>query len=771
MRIQYKPDIPRTTFESVDPLHTQWDYLEDIGSSATDNFGPTPPEPSSATTATAIGSIPLDVRKREYILYSRRLVRRHISITYTRLGREPPGAEEFSGPQLVSALVRAAKDLDMVAKARKMKSQTAVSLWHAVQYALRGEFITLEQATIRGCGPDAIYTTPSVASSHSDAYPSPSPSVKDKGKKKVGSKKIRKEDVLNLNTFGAKFLRLGSVESAIKKYFEILCEPQNKGNTSSTITTPITPKLTALSSAAHVSAALTRSLPTSCRKPDTGTLPRALHSPGNEFILPIPFLPLPNFTPTKSPVGPGRKKPRKREPSDPEANRIFKREMCSPLLRTRHMHSWGRDWDKELSLGQASRKLPPEPMLEFKSHSELSATGISGVLRTLRVYHDRANDWSQRYLEEQREDLAGTLETRAAILGQRVRRAPLPGSSFLPSARCREPELPKEPVGGITPSGLRQIIFPDQPPSTYSDKYKIKPELLTQLPKRGVEAGIAYLESLMTRFSKSRQVSFAGQPSTPTPAKHKLEREQLLQLSQETENSKLMPTQTPPPSSKGRLSLMAHVEDLDNQGSLIRQKRLKARLERSGGGKVDELREKLNSDALGKQRRSLKSQRKRVEGLVPAAEGSTPTATQISPSSSVLKLSPITNANNMMDPESPLVQRKWRVEQKKSASGKIDEPLQERNSGPDGKAKSLGGDETPSQPGAGNDEGKRLLASGRDIVEHQIPTRVHLKRKRANVEDLSKYGEDFLRPAKRVKMTGPLRPLSIPPPTAQCVIF
>jgi len=665
----------------------------------------------------------------------------------------------------VSALVRAGKDLDLVAKAGQLKSQSAVSLWNAVQYALRGEFITLEQATIRGCGPDAIFVAPSVSSSLSDAYPSPL-SVKDKGKKKAQAKKIKKEHAPNLNTFSAKLLRLGSVEPTIKEHFEILCKTQNKRNATPAVTTPITPKLTALSPAAPVSAALTRT-PTSCCKPDTGTLPRALHSPENEFISPIPPLPLPNFTPTGSPLK--RKTPRKREPSDPEANRIFKRELCSPLLRTRRVHSSERDKDKALSLARASRKLPPKPMLEFKSHSELSASGISGVLRTLSVYHDRANDWSQRYLEEQRKDLAGTLETWAAILGQKVRRAPLPGSSSLPRARLREPELPEEPARGITPSRLRQITFPDQLSGSASDKYKIKPEPLAQSPKRRMEAGIACLESLIARFSKSPQVPLIGQLSTPTPVEHKLKREELVQLPQETVDSKSIPTIIPPLSSKRKLSSMADVKDLDNQGSLIRQKRLKARLERSGGVKIDELREKLNSETSGKQRESRKGQRKQVEELVPATEGSTPTIAEISPSGSMLKPSLITRANNLMDLESPLVQRQWRVEQKKSTSRKIEEPLQEQNSGPNRKAKSLGGVETSSQPDAGNYEKRALLASGRDTVEHQITTRLHLKRKRANVEDLSKYGEDFLRPAKRVRITGPLRPLSAPLPVAQCV--
>lgn len=431
------------------------------------------------------------------------------------------------------------------------------------------------------------------------------------------------------------------------------------------------------------------------------------------------------------------------------------------------MLSWERCWDKALALAQTSRKLPPEPTLEFKSRSELNASGVSGVLSPLKVYPDRGNDWSQRYLEEQRNDLGGTLETRAAILGRKAHRVPLPGSATLPRIRHRKPELPKEPVGGVTPSRLRQTAFPDQLSSTASGKYNIKQALLAQLPKRGVEYGIAYLKNLVARFSRSRQVSFTSRRSTPTPAKHKVEREELAQLPQETVNAKSIPTQTqtqtPPSSSKRKLSSTANGEDLENQSSPTPQRRLKAKRERSGSEKVNELRQKLNSVTSGKEGKSRKSQRKRFEELVRAKEKSTPIIAQASPSSPVLQLSPTTDVNNLMDPESPLVQKKWRVEQNKYASGRSDQSPQEQNyENPGGKLKSFGGVEAAPRLDTSNDEGKTLLVSGRDTMERQIPTRVHLKRKRANFEDLSKYGEDFSRPTKRVRTTGPLKPLSIP---------
>ncbi|PWW80508.1 hypothetical protein C7212DRAFT_341220 [Tuber magnatum] len=868
MHIQYMPDTPRTTFESVDPLHTQWDYLEKLGRPTTDDCSPTPSKGQStaAVTTTPTESIPMDPRKREYILYSRCLVRRHINFTYSHLNKKLPGAEKFSGPQLVSALVRAGKDLDMLAKARKLKSRSTVSLWYAVQYALCGEFITIEQAKIRGCGPDAISATLSLAPPSSNSYPSPPPSVEDKEKKKVKAKKIKQEDALsggaadltgvgleyNPNSFSAKFLRLGFAETTIKEYFEILCEQQNKGNAATFTTTalPPTPRGTAILPTAPDSTAVTLLPPTSCRKPDTGTLPRALHTPENEFILPIPPLPLPDFVPTGRPLSSKRNRSPKKEFAGPEDNRTSKHDLYSPLLRTRRMLSLERKFGKTLATAQASRRLPPKPMLEFKSQAELDSSGVSGVLRPPRVYHGRPSDWGKRYLEEQRNDLTATLETRAVILGGRVRRVPLPGSASPPRSRYLDPEPPKVSAGGAKSSGLRQITFPGQPSSTPSNGREAGQELLPKSPMRVVESVIACLKNPLAIFSKYCQVPFSGQLPTPTPTPdtQRIERNTLAQLPQETPKATPIQTQTPPPGSKRKLSSMADVEDRENQGSPVPQKRLKGRFDSSTCGKVHQLQPASNSESPSQEKESRRiEQQKRLERLFRAIEKATPTVTQTSRSSSVIKLSPVTNVRDLTDPESPLLQKRLRVQQENSTPGgveklprkpdletpsgegmsrkieqpkgveglfcaiekatptvaqtsrsssmvklsldtnvrdlrdpesplpqkgrrvkqekpthgKIDRPQQKRNSESlGGGAPPLGGVGVASRAGPGGGDERTLLASDTHPKGHQILTRVPIKRKRPNGEDVNKYGEDFFRSAKRVRTTEPSGALS-----------
>ncbi|KAG0638436.1 hypothetical protein HOY80DRAFT_1001792 [Tuber brumale] len=780
MHVQYRPFNPRTTFESVDPLHAQWDYLENSERPTTNNSSITSSQELSAATAaaTATESAPVEARKREYILYSRRLVRRHISFTYSKLEKGLPRLEGFSGPQLVSALIRAGKDLDMVSKAKKKMNESTISLQHAVQYALCGEFITLEQATIRGCGPDATSAASSVAPSPPGAYPSPPPSAEDKEKKRVKAKEPKREDEppgrttnltgdgpnQNLNTFSAKLLRLGYEESAIEEYFETLCEQQNKGNTTAaTTTTPTTPRRTASSSSPLVSAAVSRYTPTSCRKPDTGTLPRALHSPENEFILPIPPLPLPNFVPTGRPLSLKRGSPRKRELSDPEASNKSKRSLSSPLPRVRRMLSWERKFDKALVLAQSNSKLPREPTLEFKSHWELDASGISGMLRPLKVYPDRADDWGQKYFEEQRDDLMATLETRAAISGGKVRRVPLPGSASPTKIRHRGRELRKGPEEGVKPSRLDPITPPDQQSSTTPGKDMAERGPLPQLSYSVVGSIMAYLKSPLTIFSKPPQAPFSAQLSTPTPTNNEVERKVLAELRQETAKALLIHAQTPPSSSKRKHLSMADAEDLENQNSPKPQKKLKAKPREPTSVPVSEIRRWPDSEAPGGVGRSCKNEQpERPKGLVRDTEKTTPAMAQTPPpSSSMIKLSPIANIQGLADPESPLLQKKRRIMQGKSTREKIGElPWKGNSESLSREVLSLGGVETASRPDFGNDEGATLQASDADTVDHQIPARVHRKRKRANSEYLSKYGKDFFHCAKRARTTQPLGLLS-----------
>ncbi|KAG0136115.1 hypothetical protein HOY82DRAFT_536462 [Tuber indicum] len=759
MHVEYRPDTPRTTFETLDPLHTKWDYLENSGRLTTDNLSTTSSQELSATattTAKATKSASLGAREREYILYSRRLVRRLIRFTYSRFNKKFSGLQRFSGPQLVSALIRAGNDLDMVSKAKM--SESTISLRHAVQYALCGEFITLEQATIRGCGPSAFSAAPSKAPSSSIAYPSPPLSAEDKEKEKVKAKEPKKEDEppekttnltgvglnQNLNSFSAKFLRLGYEESAIKEYFETLCEPQIKGNT--TAMTSTTPRRNASSFSPPVSAAVSRYPPTSCRKPDTGTLPRALHSPENEFTLPIPPLPLPNFAPTERPLSLKRSSPRKRELADPGANRKSKHNLSSPLLRVRRMLSLERKFDKALTVAQANGKIPPGPALEFKSHSELDTAGISGVLRPLRVYPDRADNWGQRYLDEQRDNLIATLKTSSAISGGKARRVLFPGSGSPTRIRHSDPELSNGPDVGAKPSRWGQVTSPDQRSSTTPSKDIAEREPLPQLSHRIVESVLAYLKVPMTLFSKPLCVPFSSQQSTPTPDNNKAERKELAQSPQETAKAPSIHTPTPPSSSKRKHPPTADAEDPEDQDSPTPQKKLKAKPRKPTSGPVSKLRLLQDSGAPGEVGKSCKSEQpKRLEGLARATEKATPAMEQTPPSSSMVKLSPIAKIQKLADAKSPSPQKKIRRMQGKLTRKNIGEPPQKENWEPlSREVLSLGGVETASRLDAVNGEGGTLPASD------QIPARVHRKRKRALFEDLSEYGEDFFRPAKRV---------------------
>ncbi|RPA94973.1 hypothetical protein L873DRAFT_1813555 [Choiromyces venosus 120613-1] len=570
MSINYRPETPRNTFESVDPLDAQWDYLEDVTLPTTDNFNPTSSQGSPATitpiTAVAtIEAVPMDARKREYILYSRIIVRRHINTAYSQCGKNIRGAETFSGPQLVTALIRVGKRLDKIAKTEKMGAPSSVALWHAVQYALGGEFITMEQATIRGCGPDAIAAPPSASSSPSlEPYSCRLKRVEGEFKRAM-AKRIHKSSApakeeanlsrirsfQNLNTFSGKLLRMGSAESAIKEYFDELSTPWNTGNGDTTTSTTTTPRCTP--PIIPVSGTTPCFPPASCRKPDTGTLPRALHSPGNEFTSRIPLLPFPNFVLNKMPLSQKMRRTREIEPTDPKRKREFKPEKCFPLLRTRRMLSWESSNDKSLAVWREGRKLPPEPKLVFMSRSELDAFGASGVLGAPRICPDKMADWGQLHLEEQRNRLMAALKMKATISWGKVRRVPLPGST-----------------------SIARVTFPGPPTTTSTSVQHSRQNPLLWLSQRGVESIMADLTDSMSRLSGFCQVFPPDQPSTPDPATYKAGGKLLAQLAKGTAKVTSNPPPIAPSSLKRKLSAVADVESLENQDSLRPQKRLKA---------------------------------------------------------------------------------------------------------------------------------------------------------------------------------------------------
>ncbi|RPA99460.1 hypothetical protein L873DRAFT_906797 [Choiromyces venosus 120613-1] len=312
MSIEHNPYTHRETLESVDPFDGQWYSLEDVTLPSANELNPASPGPPTITPTAEFAtseSILIDPPKKEYLYRGKKnfLIRGHINDYNSLIERKPPREERLSRTELLSEIFRVGILLDRLAKLEMLMEPSSVALYYTVQYALRGEFTTIEQAAIRGCGPQSFPVAPSAGSSSSPVpHLNEPPSAEGKKKKRVSlaRKKVKSSKSgrgYNLNSCGAKFLRMGMEQTAIREHFNKAFDPWSAKDATTTTTTPTTPKRSP-PPIDPVPAAATHLLPTSCRKPDTGTLPRAFHSPGNEFTSPIPVLPLPNFAPTDPPL-------------------------------------------------------------------------------------------------------------------------------------------------------------------------------------------------------------------------------------------------------------------------------------------------------------------------------------------------------------------------------------------------------------------------------------------------------------------------------------